>query len=107
MTEPTGLPAPAEQTQKRESVATQLMKHEKEVGVRVPSTELRSAKAAVYQGDQSTSELRKDYVYRSTQRPEKTEIIKSLVTDHDTFRNCELYLPASSNCSAVESSEDR
>ncbi|XP_010011247.1 PREDICTED: ubiquitin thioesterase otulin-like, partial [Nestor notabilis] len=106
MTEPTVLPVHAEQTQKRESVATQLMKHEKEEGVRVPSNELGSAKAAVYQREQSTSELRKDGVYKSTRRPEKTEIIKSLVTDHDTFRNCELYLPVSSNCSAVESSED-
>ncbi|XP_062466782.1 ubiquitin thioesterase otulin isoform X1 [Pezoporus occidentalis] len=105
MTEPTGLPVGAEQTLKRVSVATQLMKHEKEVSVPVPSNELDSTKAAAYHEEQSPSELRKGYVYRNTERPEKTEIIKSLVTDHDAFRNCELYLPMSSNCSAVESSE--
>lgn len=107
MTEPAGLPVGAEQTLKRASVATQLMKREKEVSVRVPSNELDSTKAVAYHEEQSLSELRKGYVYRSTERPEKTEIIKPLVTDHDAFRNCELYLPMSSNCSAVESSEDR
>ncbi|XP_068253231.1 ubiquitin thioesterase otulin isoform X2 [Nyctibius grandis] len=104
MTEPTSLSAGAEQTQKKESVAIQLMKHEEEVGV--PSNELVSANAATDQKEQSTSEVRKDYVYRSTGRPEKTDMIKSLVTDQDASRDCELYLPVSSNCSAMESSED-
>ncbi|NWH50307.1 OTUL thioesterase, partial [Fregata magnificens] len=104
MTEPTSLSAGAEQTQKKESVAIQLMKHEKEVGV--PSNELGSANVATDQKEQSTSEIRKDYIYRSTGRPEKTDMIKSLVTDQDASRNCELYLPVSNNCSAMESSED-
>ncbi|KAM6142318.1 ubiquitin thioesterase otulin isoform 3-T3 [Phoenicopterus ruber ruber] len=104
MTEPASLSAGAEQTQKKESVAVQLMKHEKEVGV--PANELVSANAATEQKEQSTSEIRKGYVYRSTGRPEKTDMIKSRVTDQDASRNCELYLPASSNCSAMESSED-
>lgn len=105
MTEPASLSAGAEQTQKKESVATQLMKHEKEVGV--PSDELGAASAATDQKEQSTSEIRRDYVYSSTGRPEKTDMIKSLVTDQDASRNCELYLPVSSSCSAMESSEDR
>ncbi|KAM6412305.1 ubiquitin thioesterase otulin [Pluvialis apricaria] len=104
MTEPASPSVGAEQTQKKESVAsTQLMQHEKEVGV--PSNELGSANAATDQKEQSTSEIRKDCVYRSTGRPEKTDMIKSHVTDQDEYRNCELYLPVSSNCSAVESSE--
>ncbi|XP_069664985.1 ubiquitin thioesterase otulin isoform X1 [Haliaeetus albicilla] len=104
MTEPASLSAGAEQTQKKESVATQLMKHEKEVGV--PSNELGAASAATDQKEQSTSEIRRDYVYSSTGRPEKMDMIKSLVTDQDASRNCELYLPVSSSCSAMESSED-
>ncbi|KAM6445162.1 ubiquitin thioesterase otulin isoform 1-T2 [Rhynochetos jubatus] len=104
MTEPTSLPARADQTQKEGSVVMQLMKHEKEAGV--PSNELGSANAASDQKEQPTLAVRKDYVYRSTGRPEKTDMTKSLVTDQDAFRNCELYLPASSRCSAVESSED-
>ncbi|XP_072709215.1 ubiquitin thioesterase otulin isoform X1 [Ciconia boyciana] len=104
MTEPTSLSAGSEQTQKKETVATQLTKHEKEVGV--PSNELGSANAATDQKERSVSEIRKDYVYGSTGRPEKTDTIKSLVTDWDASRNCERYLPMSSNCSAVESSED-
>lgn len=106
MTEPARLPVGTEQTQKKESVATiQLMQHGKEVSV--PSNELGSANAATDQKEQSTSEIRKDCVYRSTGRPEKTDVIKSRVTDQETSKNCELYLPVSSNCSAVESSEDR
>ncbi|XP_074908269.1 ubiquitin thioesterase otulin isoform X1 [Buteo buteo] len=102
MTEPASLSAGAEQTQKKESVATQLMKHEKEVGV--PSNELGAASAATDQKEQPTSEIRRDYVYSSTGRPEKMDMIKSLLTDQDASRNCELYLPSS--CSAMESSED-
>ncbi|XP_040974301.1 ubiquitin thioesterase otulin isoform X3 [Aquila chrysaetos chrysaetos] len=104
MTEPASLSAGAEQTQKKESVAIQLMKHEKEVGV--PSNELGAASAATDQKEQSASEIRRDYVYSSTGRPEKTDMIKSLVTDQDASRNCKLYLPVSSSCSAMESSED-
>ncbi|NXK19567.1 OTUL thioesterase, partial [Arenaria interpres] len=105
MTEPTSLSAGAEQTQKKESVATvRLMQHEKEVGV--PSNELGSANAAADQKEQSMSEIRKSYMYRSTGRPEKTDVIKSLVTDQDAFRNCELYQSVSTNCIAVESSEE-
>ncbi|XP_075600948.1 ubiquitin thioesterase otulin isoform X3 [Balearica regulorum gibbericeps] len=104
MTEPTSLSVGAQQTQKQESVAIQLMKHEKEVGVL--SNELVSANTAADQKEQSTSEIRKDYVYRSTGRPEGTDMIKSLVTDQDAPGNCELYLPVSNNCSAMESSED-
>lgn len=105
MTKSTSLSSGAEQTQEKESVAIQLMKHEEEVGV--PSNELGSANAATDQKEQSISEIRKDFIYRSTGRPKKTDMIKSLVTDEDASRNCELYLPLSSNCSAVESSEDR
>ncbi|XP_076186473.1 ubiquitin thioesterase otulin isoform X3 [Aptenodytes patagonicus] len=104
MTEPTSLSAGEEQTQKKESVAVQLMKREKEVGVL--SNELGAANAATDQKEQSTLEIKKSYAYRSTGRPKKTDIIKSLVTEQDASRNCELYLPVSSNCSAVESSED-
>lgn len=91
--------------QEKESVAIQLMKHEKEVGV--PFNKLGSANAATDQKDHSALEIRKDYVYRSTGGPEKTDVTKSLVTDQDAFGNCELHPPVSSNCSAMESSEDR
>uniref|UniRef100_A0A8C3KQF5 OTU deubiquitinase with linear linkage specificity n=1 Tax=Calidris pygmaea TaxID=425635 RepID=A0A8C3KQF5_9CHAR len=105
MTEPASLSAGAEPTQKKGSVATVcLMQHGKEVGV--PSNELGSANAAADQKEQSVSEIRKGCMYRSTGRPEKTDVIKSLVTDQDAFRNCELYQPMSTNCSAVESSEE-
>ncbi|XP_042662663.1 ubiquitin thioesterase otulin [Tyto alba] len=104
MTEPASLSAGAEQTQKKESVAKQLMRHEKEVGVL--SNELGSANTATDQKARSTSEVRKDPVYRSPGRPEKTDMIKSFLTDQDAFSNCELYLSVSSNCSAVDSSED-
>ncbi|NXW85421.1 OTUL thioesterase, partial [Alopecoenas beccarii] len=104
MTEPTSLSVDAEQTQKKEGVAIQLMKHEK--GVDVPSNELASANAATDQKEHSALEIRKDYVYRSTGRPEKTDTIESLVTDQDAFGNRELHPPLSSNCSAMESSED-
>ncbi|XP_050171883.1 ubiquitin thioesterase otulin isoform X1 [Myiozetetes cayanensis] len=99
MTEPTGLSAAAEQ-----SVPTQLMKHKREVGV--ASEELGSANAATDQKEQMTLEISKDYVYRSSGRPEKTDMIKSLVRDQDEGRNCELYLATSSNYSAVESPEE-
>ncbi|KAM6282583.1 ubiquitin thioesterase otulin isoform 2-T2 [Porphyrio hochstetteri] len=102
MTEPSSLPASAEQTHKRESVAAQLMKHEKEVGV--PSNELASANTANDHKEQSASEVRRDYVYRGTGGPE--DKTKSLVMDWDASGNCELYLPVSSSCSAMESSED-
>ncbi|XP_009865391.1 PREDICTED: uncharacterized protein LOC104272167, partial [Apaloderma vittatum] len=102
MTEPARLSAGAEQTQK-EKVTTQLMKHEKEVGV--PSNELGSASTAADQKEQATSEV-KDYVHRGTERPVKRDMIEPLVTDQDASRNCELYLPESSNCSAMVSSED-
>lgn len=105
MTEPTSLSAGEEQTQKKESVAVQLMKHEKEVGVL--SNELGAANAATDQKEQSTLEIKKGYAYRSTGTPKKTDMIKSLVTEQDASRTCELYLAVSSNCSAVESSEDR
>ncbi|XP_075561995.1 ubiquitin thioesterase otulin isoform X2 [Pelecanus crispus] len=104
MTEPTSLSTAAEQTQKKERAAIQLMRHEEEVGVL--SNELGSANAATDQKEQSTSEVRQDYLYRSTGRPEKTDMIKSLVADQEASSNCELYLPVSSNCSAMDSSED-
>ncbi|XP_030300973.1 ubiquitin thioesterase otulin isoform X1 [Calypte anna] len=104
MTEPSSLPAGAEQTQKKESAAVQLMKHEKEAGV--PSNELASVNAAADHKEQFTSEVRRDYMYRSTGRPEKTDTFKSLVTDHDASGNCELYLPVSTSYSTMESSED-
>ncbi|KAM9304148.1 ubiquitin thioesterase otulin isoform 3-T3 [Morus bassanus] len=104
VTEPASLSAGAQQTQEKESITIELMRHEKEVGV--PSKELGSGNVTTDLKEQSTSEIRKDYVYRSTGRPEKTDMIKSLVTDQDASGNCELYLPVSSNCSAVESSED-
>ncbi|CAM9256846.1 unnamed protein product [Bubo scandiacus] len=105
MTEPTSRSVGAEQTQKKETVAIRLVKHEEEVAV--PPKQLGSANTATDRKEQSTSEIRKDYVYRSAGiRPEKTDMIKSFATDQDASRNCELYLPVSSNCSAVESSED-
>ncbi|XP_071660585.1 ubiquitin thioesterase otulin isoform X2 [Patagioenas fasciata] len=104
ITEPTSLSVDAEQTQKKESVSIQLMKHEKEVGV--PCNELGSANAATDKKEHSALEIRKYYVYRSTGEPEKTDTIKSLATDQDAFGNCELHPPVSSNCSAMESSED-
>lgn len=103
MTEPTSLSAGAEE--KKESVPTQLVKHTNEVGV--ASEELVSANAAAGQKEQNTSEIRQDYVYRSSGRPEKRDMIKSPVTDQDAPRNCELYVPVASNRSAVESSEER
>lgn len=105
MTETASLSVDAEQAQKKESVAIHLMKHEKEVGV--PSDEHGSTNIATDQKEHSALEMRKDYVYRSTGRPEKTDTIKSLVTDQGTSGNCELHPPVSSNCSAMESSEDR
>ncbi|OPJ76497.1 ubiquitin thioesterase otulin [Patagioenas fasciata monilis] len=104
ITEPTSLSVDAEQTQKKESVSIQLMKHEKEVGV--PCNELGSANAATDKKEHSALEIRKYYLYRSTGEPEKTDTIKSLATDQDAFGNCELHPPVSSNCSAMESSED-
>ncbi|KAM6135477.1 ubiquitin thioesterase otulin isoform 2-T2 [Pterocles gutturalis] len=104
MTEPTSLFVGAEQTQKKESVAVQLTKHEKEAGVSF--NEFGSTNAATDQKEQSTLEIRRDYVYRSAGRPEKTNMIKSLLIDQDASRNRELYLPVSSDCSAMESSED-
>ncbi|XP_063256298.1 ubiquitin thioesterase otulin isoform X2 [Prinia subflava] len=107
MTEPTNLSAGAEE--QKESVPTQLMKHKNEVGV--ASEELGSANAAADHKEQITSEIRQDCVYRSSGRPEKTDhiscdMIKSLVMDQDASRNRELYVPVSSNRSAVESSEE-
>ncbi|XP_064299474.1 ubiquitin thioesterase otulin isoform X2 [Phalacrocorax carbo] len=101
MTEPASLSVGAEQTQEKESVTIELMKHEKEAGV--PSNEPCSAADPK---ERSTSEIRKDYVCRSTGRPEEADMIKSLVTDQDASGNCELYLALPSNCSTVESSED-
>lgn len=103
MTEPASLSAGAEE--KKESVPTQPVKHTNEGGV--ASEELVSANAAAGQKEQTTSEVRQDDVYRSSGRPENTDAIKSLVTDQDASRNCELYIPVSSNRSAVESSEER
>ncbi|XP_064908702.1 ubiquitin thioesterase otulin isoform X1 [Columba livia] len=103
-TEPTSLSVDAEQMQEKESVAIQLMKHEKEVGV--PFNKLGSANAATDQKEHSALKIRKYYVYRSTGGPEKTDATKSLVTDQDAFGNCELHTPVSSSCSAMESSED-
>lgn len=103
MTEPNSLSAGAEE--KRESVPTQLMKHKNEVGV--ASEELGLPNAAADLKEQTASEIRQDCVYRSSGRPEKTDMIKSPVMDQDASRNCELYLPVSSNRSAVESSEER
>lgn len=103
MTEPTSLSAGAEE--KKERVPTQLMKHRNEVGV--ASEELGAVNAAADQKEQTTSEIRQDYVYRSIGRPEKTDMIKSLVMDQDASRNSELYVPVTSNRSAVESSEER
>lgn len=103
MTEPTSLSAGAEE--KKESVPTQLMKHKNEVGV--ASEELGSANAAADRKEKTTSEIRQDCVYRSSGRPEKTDMIKSLGMDQDTSRNCELYGPVSGNRAAVESSEER
>ncbi|XP_009907487.2 ubiquitin thioesterase otulin isoform X1 [Dryobates pubescens] len=100
MTEPASLSAGAKQMQKKQSVDIHLMKHEREVGV--PSKKLGSAPD---EKERSTSEIRKDYVYGSTGRLEKTDIA-SLVSDQAASRNCELYLPASSDPSAAESSED-
>ncbi|XP_062355635.1 ubiquitin thioesterase otulin isoform X1 [Cinclus cinclus] len=102
MTEPTSLSAGA--AKKRESVPTQLMKHKNEVGV--ASEELGSPNAAADLKEQPTSEIRQDCVYRSSERPEKTDLIKPPVMDQVASRNCELYLPVSSNRSAVESSEE-
>ncbi|XP_032928553.1 ubiquitin thioesterase otulin isoform X1 [Catharus ustulatus] len=102
MTEPNSLSAGAEE--KRESVPTQLMKHKNEAGV--ASEELGSPNAAADLKEQTASEIRQDCVYRSSGRPEKTDMIKSPVMDQDASRNCELYLPVSSNRSAVESSEE-
>ncbi|XP_071409814.1 ubiquitin thioesterase otulin isoform X3 [Pithys albifrons albifrons] len=101
MTEPTSLSAGAEQ--EKESVPTLLMKHKKEVDV--ACEELGSANAATDLKEQTALEISKDCVFRSSRRPEKINMIKSLVTDQDEAGNCELYLPASSNCSAVESPE--
>lgn len=103
VTEPTDLSAGAEE--KIESVPTQLMKHKNEVGV--ASEELGSANAPADQTEETASEIRQDCVYRSSGRPEKTDMIKYLVMDQDASRNCELYLPGSGNRSAVESSEER
>ncbi|XP_061851985.1 ubiquitin thioesterase otulin isoform X2 [Colius striatus] len=100
----TSLSAGAEQAQKEESVAVQLTKHEKEVTV--PSNELGSANAATDQEEQSALEIRKDYICRSSGRPENTDTIESLVMDQDASGNYELYLPVSGSCSAMESSED-
>ncbi|XP_058688785.1 ubiquitin thioesterase otulin isoform X2 [Poecile atricapillus] len=102
MTEPTSFSTGAEE--KKESVPTQLMKHKKEVGV--ASEELGSANAAADQKEQTTSEIRQDCVYRSCGRHEKADMIKFLVMDQDASRNCELYVPVSSNHSTVESSEE-
>ncbi|XP_008937387.1 PREDICTED: ubiquitin thioesterase otulin [Merops nubicus] len=104
MTEPTSFSSGAEQMQEEESVAIHLMKHEKEADV--PSNDLGSANAAADQKEQSVFKVRRDYVVRSTGSCEKTDMIKSLVTDQDAARNYELYLPSSSIYSAVESSED-
>ncbi|XP_054237549.1 ubiquitin thioesterase otulin isoform X1 [Indicator indicator] len=101
MTEPASLSAGAKQMQKKESVAVHLMKHEREVGV--PSKKLDSA---TDKKEQSTSEIRGSYVYGSTGRPEKIDIIKSLISDQTASRNCELHLSVSSNPSAVESYEN-
>lgn len=103
MTEPTNLSAGAEE--KKESVPTQLMKHKHEVGV--SPEELGSANAPADHKERTISEIRQDSVYRSSGRPEKTDMIKSLVMDQDASRNCELYGPVSGNCAAVESSEER
>ncbi|RMC15914.1 hypothetical protein DUI87_08119 [Hirundo rustica rustica] len=100
ITEPTSLSAGA--GEKKESVPTQLMKHENEVGV--ASEELGSANAAADHKEQPASEIRQDCVYRSSGRPERTDKIKSLVMDQDAYSNSELYVPVSS--SAVESSEE-
>lgn len=105
MTEPASLSAGAEQMQEKESVAVHLMKNEKEVDV--PCDEGGSANAATAQKEQSTSERRQGCVHSSAGRPEKADGIKSLVMDQDASGHCELYLPMSSNYSAVESSEDR
>ncbi|KAL2307874.1 hypothetical protein Nmel_000862, partial [Mimus melanotis] len=102
MTEPTSLSAGAEE--KRESVPTQLMKHKNEVGV--ASEELGLPNAAADLKEQPTSEIRQGCVYRSSGRPEKNDMIKSPVMDQDASRNYELYLPVSSNRSAVVSSEE-
>uniref|UniRef100_A0A8C5T658 OTU deubiquitinase with linear linkage specificity n=1 Tax=Malurus cyaneus samueli TaxID=2593467 RepID=A0A8C5T658_9PASS len=102
MTEPPSLSAGAEE--EKESVPTQLMKHKNEVGV--ASEELGSTNAAADQKEQTTSEIRQGCVYRSSGRPENTDIIKSVVMDQEASRNCELYVPMSSNRSAMESSEE-
>lgn len=102
MTEPTSLSAGAEQMQEKETVAVHLMRNEKEVDI--PCDE---ANAATARKELSTLEIRQDCVYSSAGRPEKEDRLKSLVMDQDVSRQCELYLPVSGNCSAVESSEDR
>ncbi|XP_035173741.1 ubiquitin thioesterase otulin isoform X1 [Oxyura jamaicensis] len=99
MTEPLSHSTGAEQLQKK-STAIQMIKHEKEAGV--PSNELGSANTVTEQQRQSTEETRKEYIYRSTGGPEETNRITSLVTDEDASRNCKIYLPVSSNPSAME-----
>jgi len=103
--EPAGLSAGAEEARAGGSVAIWLVRREGEAGV--PSGELGSADAAAARSEPSEWTPRKDGVCGSAGRPEKAEAVKSLVTDQDASRNRELYLPVSSNCSAVESSEDR
>nr|XP_021384615.1 ubiquitin thioesterase otulin isoform X1 [Lonchura striata domestica] len=102
LTEPTSLSVGAEE--KNESVSTQLVKHKGEVGV--ASEELGSANAPADQKEQTASEIRQDCVYRISGRPEKIDVIKSVVMDQDASRNCELYVPVSGNHSAIESSEE-
>nr|XP_009936862.1 PREDICTED: ubiquitin thioesterase otulin [Opisthocomus hoazin] len=100
--EPAGLSAGAEEARAGGGVAVRLLR----AGAGVPSGELGSADAAAARSEPSEWTPRKDGVCGSAGRPEKAEAVKSLVTDQDASRNRELYLPVSSNCSAVESSED-
>ncbi|XP_064016849.1 ubiquitin thioesterase otulin isoform X2 [Pogoniulus pusillus] len=101
MTEAASLPAGAKQMQKKVSVAIHLMKPEREV--HVPSKKLASAAA---KKEHPTAELKEDYVHGSTGRTEKTDTVKSLVSDQTASRTCEFYLPVSCDPSTVESSED-
>ncbi|XP_062425799.1 ubiquitin thioesterase otulin isoform X1 [Rhea pennata] len=104
MTEPISLSAGADEMQKKDTMSIKLMKHAKEVDA--SCNELGSESVHTDWKEQSTSEIREEYVHRSTGKLEQMDTVKSLMADQDAYRDCEVNLSLSSNPSAMESSMD-
>ncbi|XP_034617452.1 ubiquitin thioesterase otulin isoform X4 [Trachemys scripta elegans] len=100
----TGPSASAEETQKKDTAMINLTRHEKEKYI--PSDELSLASATGDQKEKPALETKKECAHSGHGKTTQAHDLKASLTSHDSHKNCEVKLSASSSSSAKESSVD-